>query len=156
MSGIRNIGIRCCCLTLYKIRAWRTPPRGMLLAVLVLMLIILSQNVVMFSLVPDYTMFGNQHYQHTVDNKTVVTRCSAKEFPDQKVKQSIPDELESHILVPGFLCSFEDLCSPLVVPLQSLDIRSLLLLSYVGLDSLHTLWIFILNLPYEVMKTNNN
>ena len=106
----------------------------------------------MFSLVPDYTMFGNQHYQHTVDNKTVVTRCSAKEFPDQKVKQSIPDELETHILVPGFLCSLEDLCSPLVVPLQSLDIRSLLLLSYVGLDSLHTLWIFILNLPYEVME----
>ena len=88
MSGITNIGIRCCCLTLYKIRAWRTPPRGMLLAVLVLMLIILSQNVVMFSLVPDYTMFGNQHYQHTVDNKTVVTRCSAKEFPDQKVNHS--------------------------------------------------------------------
>ena len=85
MSGIRNIGIRCCCLSLYKIRAWRTPPRGMLLAVLLLMLIILSQNVIMLSLVPDYTMFGNQHYQHTVDNKTVISRCSANNFPDQKV-----------------------------------------------------------------------
>ena len=106
MSGIRNIGIRCCCLTLYKIRAWRTPPRGMLLAVLVLMLIILSQNVVMFSLVPDYTMFGNQHYQHTVDNKTVVTRCSAKEFPDQKVKQSI------YQMSWKLISSFQDSCVP--------------------------------------------
>ena len=105
MSGIRNIGIRCCCLTLYKIRAWRTPPRGMLLAVLVLMLIILSQNVVMLSLVPDYTMFGNQHYQHTVDNKTVITRCSAKEFPEQKVNlnsESISD----------LRLSFQDSCVP--------------------------------------------
>ena len=85
MSGIRNIGIRCCCLVLYKIRAWRTPPRGMLLAVLVLMLIIMSQNVIMFSLVPDYTMFGNQHYQHTVGNATVTSRCSAKDFPEEKV-----------------------------------------------------------------------
>jgi len=84
MSGIRNIGIRCCCLSLYKIRAWRTPPRGMLLAVLSLMLIIMSQNVIMFSLVPDYTMFGNQHYQHNVGNSTVVTRCSAKNFPVEK------------------------------------------------------------------------
>ena len=85
MSGIRNIGIRCCCLVLYKIRAWRTPPRGMLLAVLVLMLIIMSQNVIMFSLVPDYTMFGNQHYQHTVGNDTVISRCSTKDFPEEKV-----------------------------------------------------------------------
>ena len=155
MSGIRNIGIRCCWLTLYKIRAWRTPPRGMLLAVLTLMLIILSQTVVMFSLVPDYTMFGNQHYQHTVNNKTVITRCSTKEFPDQKVKQTISDKSwDSQFLVPGLLCSLEDLSSPPVLPLQSLDIRSLLLLSYLGLDRLHPLWIFVLNLPYEVIKRN--
>ena len=70
------------------------------------MLIILSQNVVMFSLVPDYTMFGNQHYQHTVNNVTVITRCSAKEFPDQKVKQSVSDELWD------LRSSFQDSCVP--------------------------------------------
>ena len=60
-------------------RAWKTPPRGLLLAVMLLMATIiaqvvvfttkgvvdqtfLSQNVVIFSLVPDYTMFGSQHY----------------------------------------------------------------------------------------------
>ena len=107
MSGIRNIGIRCCCLSLYKIRAWRTPPRGMLLAVLSLMLIIMSQNVIMFSLVPDYTMFGNQHYQHNVGNSTVVTRCSAKNFPVEKVNwQETEDETDNWGI------SYQDACVP--------------------------------------------
>ena len=60
-------------------RAWKTPPRGLLLAVMLLMATIIAQvivfaikrvddqtfllqNVVIFSLVPDYTMFGSQHY----------------------------------------------------------------------------------------------
>ena len=85
MSGITNIGIRCLCLSVYKVRAWRTPPRGLLLTVLLLMFIILAQNVIMLSLVPDYTMFGNQHYVKHADNGTTTVRCSAQNFPDQKV-----------------------------------------------------------------------
>ena len=46
-----------------------TPPRGMLLAVLSLMYIIMALNIVMFALVPDYTMFGNQHFQHNITGK---------------------------------------------------------------------------------------
>jgi hypothetical protein len=42
----------------------------MLLAVLSLMYIIMALNIVMFSLVPDYTMFGNQHFQHNVTGTT--------------------------------------------------------------------------------------
>jgi hypothetical protein len=41
----------------------------MLLAVLSLMYIIMALNIVMFSLVPDYTMFGNQHFQRNVTGK---------------------------------------------------------------------------------------
>ena len=81
MSGITNVGIRCFCLSLYKIRAWRTPPRGLLLTILILMFIILAQNIVMLSLVPDYTMFGNQHY--SINN--TVLRCQAQNFLDDKV-----------------------------------------------------------------------
>jgi len=80
MSGITNVGIRCFCLSLYKIRAWRTPPRGLLLTILILMFIILAQNIVMLSLVPDYTMFGNQHY--SINN--TVLRCQAQNFLDDK------------------------------------------------------------------------
>lgn len=84
MSGIGNLGIRFCCLALYKIRAWKTPPRGLLLAVLSLMYIIMAQNIIMFSIVPDYSMFGNQHYQDTVGNVTTIMKCSAKNFPEEK------------------------------------------------------------------------
>lgn len=85
ISGITNIGIRCLCLLVYRVRAWRTPPRGMLLAVLLLMFIILAQNVIMISLVPDYTMFGNQHYiQELPDGNISVNRCSAKNMPTMK------------------------------------------------------------------------
>jgi len=80
MSGITNIGIKCFCLTVYKVRAWRTPPRGILLTILVLMFIILAQNVIMLSLVPDYTMFGNQRFIQGNDT----FRCSVQNFPDLK------------------------------------------------------------------------
>ena len=63
-------------------RAWKTPPRGLLLAVMLLMATIIAQvvvltikrvfdlmflqNVVIFSLVPDYTMFGSQHFNQVL------------------------------------------------------------------------------------------
>jgi hypothetical protein len=50
-----------------------------------MMYIILAQNIIMFSIVPDYTMFGNQHYRDTVGNVTTIIRCSAKNFPEEKV-----------------------------------------------------------------------
>jgi len=84
MSGISNLGIRCFCLLLYKIRAWRTPPRGLLLLVLSLMFIILAQSVIMFSIVPDYAMFGNQHYKVTEGNVTTIARCSTKNLALEK------------------------------------------------------------------------
>jgi len=87
MSGVRNIGIRVLWLSVYKIRAFKTPPRGLLLAVNSLMFIILALNVVMFSLVPDYTMFGDQKYiSNSTDgtNTTSVLRCSSQHLPQQK------------------------------------------------------------------------
>ena len=44
----------------FNCRAWKTHPRGLLLAVLSLMYITLALNVIMFTLLPDYTMFGDQ------------------------------------------------------------------------------------------------
>jgi len=93
MSGITNIGIRCFCLSLYKIRAWRTPPRGLLLAVLCLMLIILAQNLVLFSLLPDYTTFGSQHYNHTGE----ILRCGDRNLPDE-TNSCIPSRISVLLL----------------------------------------------------------
>ena len=58
------------------------------------------------------------------------------------------------MIVAGLLCSLQDLRSPPLVPLQSLGVRSLVLLSHLGADRLHTLWILILPLPYEVISRN--
>jgi len=86
MSGIANVGIRCFCLTFYKIRAWSTLPRGLLLAVLSLMLTILAQNLVLFALLPDYTTFGGQHFRRSEDNVTTVERCGDNNWPEEEDK----------------------------------------------------------------------
>ena len=136
MSGITNIGIRCLCLLVYRVRAWRTPPRGMLLAVLLLMFIILAQNVIMISLVPDYTMFGNQHYiQKLPDGNISVNRCSAKNMPTMKVirHKTSTSIIPLHYCIVGRLCALQNICATSVISLQGLDFRSSLLL--VNLDS---------------------
>merc|ERR1719222_930535 len=37
---------------------------------------ILAQSVIMFTMVPDYAMFGSQHYKDRVGNQTIIVRCS--------------------------------------------------------------------------------
>jgi len=76
-SGVQALGVRCCCLALYRVRAWRTPPRGLLAAVLLVMATILAQAVLVFAMVPDYTMFGDQYYP-AADGPA---RCSAATLP---------------------------------------------------------------------------
>jgi len=83
-AGLTSLGIRCCCLALYKIRAWKTPPRGLLLAVMLLMATIIAQNVVIFSLVPDYTMFGSQHFNQSDGTSWSIVRCRASSMPTTK------------------------------------------------------------------------
>lgn len=51
---------------MYKIRPERTPPQGLLMAIYILVFVILALNVVIFSLTPVYTMYGNQHYRAKV------------------------------------------------------------------------------------------
>ena len=151
ISGITNIGIRCLCLLVYRVRAWRTPPRGMLLAVLLLMFIILAQNVIMLSLVPDYTMFGNQHYiQDLPDGNISVNRCSAKNMPTMKVIRHNISSFIIPLLFVGRLCAIQNICAASVISLQGLDFRSSLLL--VNLDSpcLCSVRLSILHVAHEV------
>jgi len=96
-AGLTSIGIRCFCLSLYKIRAWKTPPRGMLMAILALIYIIMAQNVLIFSLVPDYTMFGNQHYNQTDGDSWSLVRCKASYLPPAK-DICVPSRISSLLL----------------------------------------------------------
>lgn len=76
MSGIRAIGIRCCWIKLYKIRARKTMPQALLFLILMLMLTMLFLNIMLFTLAPQYVMYGSQHYMKTNDTahpQTTVT-----------------------------------------------------------------------------------
>ena len=78
MSGVRHIGIRFLWIPLYKIRANKTRPQGLILMCLLLIYIIMALNVVMYSIVPDYSTYGSQRYvyNNTADNTTVVKKCA--------------------------------------------------------------------------------
>ena len=78
MSGIKNVGIRFMWLSVYKIRAGKTKPQAILLMCMNLMFILLALNVVMFSVVPDYTTYGSQRFIR--DN--VTEECNHLEAPE--------------------------------------------------------------------------
>ncbi|EDO47438.1 predicted protein [Nematostella vectensis] len=63
MAGIRRVGIRCCWIKLFKVRPRRTLPQALLFMCVMLMLIVLSLNVMLFSLAPQYVMYGSQNYR---------------------------------------------------------------------------------------------
>lgn len=64
MSGIRAISIRCCWIKLYKIRSRKTMPQALLFLILMLMLTMLFLNIMLFTLAPQYVMYGSQHYMN--------------------------------------------------------------------------------------------
>lgn len=92
MSGVKELGIKFFWLTLYQIRANRTPPRALLLMCLILIYILLALNVLMFSIVPDYTTYGSQHYvtNVTIGNVTEhkVEKCDDIESPSSGCNMS--------------------------------------------------------------------
>eukprot|EP00037_Helgoeca_nana_P005958 m.55429 g.55429 ORF g.55429 m.55429 type:complete len:753 (-) comp16876_c0_seq1:222-2480(-) len=60
MSGVKTLGVRFCHLQMFKIRPGRTPPQGMLFLAFILMFTMMSLNVVLMTLAPQYVTFGNQ------------------------------------------------------------------------------------------------
>ncbi|CAN8004757.1 unnamed protein product, partial [Ixodes pacificus] len=63
--GIRKMGIwfRTLPAQMYRIRPGRTRPQGILLLCLSLMFAVLALNVLLYSVCPQYTTFGSQHYR---------------------------------------------------------------------------------------------
>jgi hypothetical protein len=54
MSGVKTLGVRFCHLQMFKIRPGRTPPQGMLFLAFILMFTMMSLNVVLMTLAPQY------------------------------------------------------------------------------------------------------
>ena len=74
ITGIQTIGIRFLWLSVYKIRAQKTKPQAIVLMCLNLIFLLLAINVIMFSVVPDYTTYGDQYFINNSTSK--VERCS--------------------------------------------------------------------------------
>jgi len=62
LSGIIRIGVRFLWVHLYNIRKRQTPPQGLLMATIILMLGLLALNMEILTLAPRYSTFGNQVY----------------------------------------------------------------------------------------------
>ncbi|XP_050982408.1 lysosomal cobalamin transport escort protein LMBD1 [Labeo rohita] len=62
MAGIRNMGIWFFWLRLYKIRPQRTRPQALLFLCMILLLIVLHTSYMIYSLAPQYVMYGSQKY----------------------------------------------------------------------------------------------
>lgn len=60
LSGVRNLGIGLFFYKLGTFKPGQTTPQGLLLASSVLMMSMLSINLLMFSIAPIYSSFGNQ------------------------------------------------------------------------------------------------
>jgi len=69
LSGIIRINIRFLWVNLFKIRKRATPPQGLLLAAVILMLAILALNMEITTLAPQYASWGSQVYR--ADNDTL-------------------------------------------------------------------------------------
>uniref|UniRef100_A0A6B0V8S2 Putative lysosomal cobalamin transporter-like protein n=1 Tax=Ixodes ricinus TaxID=34613 RepID=A0A6B0V8S2_IXORI len=68
--GIQKMGIWFVFLKMYRIRPGRTRPQGILLLCLSLMFAVLALNVLLYSVCPQYTTFGSQHYLSQDQNST--------------------------------------------------------------------------------------
>ncbi|XP_067465992.1 lysosomal cobalamin transport escort protein LMBD1 [Thunnus thynnus] len=62
MAGIRHIGIWFFWIRLYKIRPKRTRPQALLFLCMILLLIVLHTSYMIYSLAPQYVMYGSQKY----------------------------------------------------------------------------------------------
>ncbi|XP_062320462.1 lysosomal cobalamin transport escort protein LMBD1 [Osmerus eperlanus] len=91
MAGIRNMGIWFFWIRLYKIRPGRTRPQALLFLCMILLLIVLHSSYMLYSLAPQYVMYGSQKYLAqtpsdglTPGNHTFETRnCDADAPEDQ-------------------------------------------------------------------------
>ncbi|NWV71934.1 LMBD1 protein, partial [Malurus elegans] len=62
MAGIRNMGIWFFWIRLYKIRRGKTRPQALLFLCMILLLIVLHTSYMIYSLAPQYVMYGSQKY----------------------------------------------------------------------------------------------
>ncbi|KAI8050993.1 hypothetical protein BDF22DRAFT_694291 [Syncephalis plumigaleata] len=137
-TGLVQAGVRFFWVYLYRIKAHRTAPQGLLLSAILLMVSLLALNYTMTTVVaPQYTQFGSQHYcNHTI--ATGVRDCT--DYP----QLIIPCDVEGPV----------DICTPTV--LSTFIYRIIVSLPTMGILFFNAQWVFLatfgLGLLYRIMR----
>jgi LMBR1 domain-containing protein 1 len=89
LNGVKALGVRFCYLKMYKFRAQRTVPQGLLFLAFILVFVILAINVVLLSLAPQYVTYGHQHYSPgligNIDANNQLECLGAVDYPSSSV-----------------------------------------------------------------------
>ncbi|KFV08464.1 putative lysosomal cobalamin transporter, partial [Tauraco erythrolophus] len=78
MAGIRNMGIWFFWIRLYKIRRGKTRPQALLFLCMILLLIVLHTSYMIYSLAPQYVMYGSQKYLVQCTCKTQLAKTGTE------------------------------------------------------------------------------
>jgi len=73
LNGIVRIGVRFLWVHLYNIKPRQTPPQGLLLTAIILMLALLVLNIEILTVAPRYATFGTQTYTNGTDTNIPCT-----------------------------------------------------------------------------------
>ncbi|KAF7686945.1 hypothetical protein HF521_015338 [Silurus meridionalis] len=84
MAGIREMGIWFFWIRLYKIRPQRTRPQALLFLCMILLLIVLHTSYMIYSLAPQYVMYGSQKYLWQENSTAAITKTCDADAPDDQ------------------------------------------------------------------------
>ncbi|CAF5065907.1 unnamed protein product [Rotaria sp. Silwood1] len=62
LYGLQQIGIWYFCIRMYRFSRGRTKPQAILMLCSLLMFIVVAINVFVYLLIPQYAIYGDQHY----------------------------------------------------------------------------------------------
>ncbi|XP_025945765.1 probable lysosomal cobalamin transporter isoform X3 [Apteryx rowi] len=92
MAGIRNMGIWFFWIRLYKIRRGKTRPQALLFLCMILLLIVLHTSYMIYSLAPQYVMYGSQKYLVQQSNQTVDGQLRNVTFVSKDCDADAPED----------------------------------------------------------------
>lgn len=91
---------------MFKLRKQKTPPQGLLLTCAILMLSVLTFNVFLYTVSPQYTTYGSQHYIKPVVNATdeldIQVKAEVHSCPDPLYPRNCTMTRNSVLLVRFF------------------------------------------------------
>jgi LMBR1 domain-containing protein 1 len=116
LNGIVYWGIRLCCIKLYSFREARTPPQGLLIGSVFLMINLLAIENQILTIAPSYAMFGSQRIM--VDNVSTACGLNYVNSTDNIQDECVPTQIGGIInlislkspifglIFFGFACAF--------------------------------------------------